>query len=156
MLFRSTVVGDEFMKNEIGKFDIFAVVILVMIICVGMGVTIANAPQKGTTELSLDNYEGFVKIDKRFVHSDGRYTRLILEISPKYLYELRNTKLKISIQGDKIDYIEYSFSLDLTKNKKYEKAIDLKLTGDLSLSELSDKTSVTVSSITGQAVYAGV
>lgn len=144
------------MKNEIGKFDIFAVIILVVIICVGMGLTIAHAPQKGTTELSLDNYEGFVKIDKRFVYSDGRYTRLILEISPQYLYELRNINLKIGIQGDKIDYIEYSFSLDLTKNKKYEQIIDLKLTGDLSLSELSVKTSVTVSSITGQAVYVGV
>lgn len=154
------------MKNEIGKFDIFATVIIVIIICCSLGLIAANPPEKGTAELSLENYDRYIEIKANLYYSNANDGRAKLVFAPNAWCELRNVKIKIAIQSNTIKYCEYDISFDLSaQDNPFEYQIEVSFNAPLTGSNVSrppfldidiGDDDITVISVTGQSVYVGV
>ncbi len=106
------------MENEFRKIDIILAVILVVLMCVGIGVCIVKQ-FTGTGELTTANCNQYLNLRYSSHTSGGRYT-IIFEPVPRF--KVTDVKATVSVKGKSIgiQWVELSFSATYKNPYSYE------------------------------------
>lgn len=151
------------MKNKLLKFELAFTAIIVIIACCGIGLAIHNRIDKGSGELTTENYVKYMQVECRLGNGTGSgYTMtydyyVTVKASPHY--KLENVTIAYSItyslEGDGADLPDgtLTFSVEAGKSFYNEFKNSLTVTQSDKYSYIPPTLKITVKSVKGTYVY---
>lgn len=105
------------MENEFRIIDIILSVILIVVMCVGIGMCFVKAPTM-SGEMTKDNYQKYFNI-RTVLNTVGNGMEVSLVFSPNHRYDLANVTITIGISGRSINSQTLKLSFSATYNEPY-------------------------------------
>lgn len=111
------------MENRLSKFEIILTAVLFVLACCGIGVSLANRVQKGTGELTLENYSDFMQVDCRLGHGSGNGATIDFDyyivVTAAEHYRLEDVTIEYILTSDSASFPDGTITATIGAGESY-------------------------------------
>ncbi len=149
------------MGKRVSIIDVVLTAVFCVVACCGIGVTVHNRVEKGSGQLTAENYTDYLKVDCSLGSGSGggslmEYTYYItVDAAP--FYALEDVTISYSLESDGADLPDGEIVASVEPGKRYKKEFQDKFTvtlrGEFPGMWISPTLRITVNSVTGTYRY---
>ena len=118
------------MNNRLSKIEIVLTAIIIIVACIGIGLTVHNRVDKKSGQLTMENYTEYMQVNcyvggTGYGYGDVMYYDYFITVESARYYKLENITISYSLKCDYADLPDGSFTVTLVDSensfsKKYE------------------------------------
>lgn len=114
------------MKNKLSKIEIIITAILFLIACCGIGVTIHKRVDKGSGQLTMENYTDFMQVECEVGGNGIGYGNTMsfsyyVTVNAARYYKLENVTISYSLRSSSVNLPDGTLTATLKAGERYSK-----------------------------------